>query len=209
MPSTNSNWKVTRLFKGAYRRRRLTSPQPLCPQISPTPAARKSSVARPSASKMLLTLLVLGTLQVAGAMPRSQFDSIGIRTQHAQGFSKLDSKKTSSQKVQRRALNTGSAIFRGRHMTAKQLGVVWTSPTKARAVKDRPHQIHHPKIRFVTWNAGGLNLARQSELRTWLEEESHTNPVHARRRTGPNRVSTETAYGHAYTPVRVPEKGVY
>ena len=126
---------------------------------------------------MLLILAFLGMLQAAGAVPSSQFDHRSICAQHVQGFSKLDSKKTSFQKAQRRALNTGSAIYRGRYMTAKQLGVVWTSPSKARAVKDRPQQTYTPRIRFVTWNAG-LNLARQSELRTWLEEESHTNPVH-------------------------------
>ena len=170
-PCKSSQWKVLRLFKGVYRRRRLMDLRPSTPHTPPPPAARKMMVGRPSASKMLLLLALLGMLQVAGAVPSSQLAHKNICTQHAQGFSTLDSKKTSFQKAQRRALNTGSAIYKGRHMTAKQLGVVWTSPTSARSVKARPQQTQTPRIRFVTWNAGGLNLSRQSELRTWLEEE--------------------------------------
>ena len=177
-PCTGIQWRVLRLFKGVYRRRRLKSHKPTALRTSQNPATRKPTAGRPQASTVLILLALLGTLQVAGAVTSPQPARRSIYTQHAQGLSTLDSRKTSFQRAQRRALNTGFAFYRGRHMTAKQLGVVWTSPTRTRSVKARPQQTRKPRIRFVTWNAGGLNLSRQSELRTWLEEESQTNPVH-------------------------------
>ena len=63
-------------------------------------------------------------------------------------------------------------------MTAKQLGVDRLSdkPQRNKHVKREPSQSSN--IRIVTWNSGGLNLARQTEVRTWLEQESLNSPTH-------------------------------
>ena len=61
-------------------------------------------------------------------------------------------------------------------MTAKQLGVerLSATPTRSKHIPCAPS--HKSSIRVITWNSGGLNLARQTEVRTWLE--SHTCPLH-------------------------------
>ena len=41
-PCKRSTWKVFRLFKGAYRRRRLSDPQPSCPHKHPQPGSWRS-----------------------------------------------------------------------------------------------------------------------------------------------------------------------
>ena len=63
-------------------------------------------------------------------------------------------------------------------MTAKQLGVARLSakPTRSKNIPRAPS--NKSNIRVITWNSGGLNLARQTEVRTWLEQESLNNPIH-------------------------------
>ena len=62
-------------------------------------------------------------------------------------------------------------------MTDRQLGVTWSANMPKKTAKAKASD-NTPRIRVVTWNSGGHNLVRQAEVRTWLESESRSNPVH-------------------------------
>ena len=116
-------------------------------------------------------------VHTASAAPAPHSGHTALHTPHAVGVTNLCSSKHSFQRAQHRALDTGSAVYRGRCVSAKQLGVEWKSAKLARPRAPTKADSHR-RIRVITWNSGGFNLARQAEVRTCLSAESRTSPIH-------------------------------
>ena len=167
-------WQVTRIIRGTYRRRlssvtRKQSQQP--------PTHRKSAGTRPPSGRLLGIFILLLLLSCAHASPNQTSRMLRIQAEQARGYTTLCAKKHSFQRAQRQALLQGTAVYRGRRMTDRQLGVTWSANVPKKSARAKASDAT-PRIRVVTWNSGGHNLVRQAEVRTWLESESKSNPVH-------------------------------
>ena len=178
IPKPGQAWRATRVLKGIYRRRPLNvqvkPPLPAVPTVQST--ARQSGPQRCS-GRVAFMLAIAMLVHTASAAPTPPSGHFALHTPHAVGVTNLCSRKHSFQRAQRRALDTGFAVYRGRCMSAKQLGVQWKAAKTAQP-KPPPKAGSPHSIRIVTWNSGGFHLARQAEVRTWLMEESRTSPIH-------------------------------
>ena len=76
-------------------------------------------------------------------------------------------RKRAFMRAQRRAALHGQAKYRGRWWTAQDLGC---EAGPARSMTQRPHAAPkpEPRIKFLSWNAGGLPSERNLELQAWL-----------------------------------------
>ena len=181
-PIPKTTWQTTKIFKGMYRRRpTLLSTTHLTRTLVPSAPFARSATLRSGPRKCsgcVVFLLALAMLvHSASAAPTIYQGQSALQTPSAVGVTHLCSRKHSFQRAQRRALDTGFAVYRGRNMTAKQLGVEWKLNKPARPRKPTIASNHH-RIRVITWNSGGLNLARQAEVRTWLAEEPPASQIH-------------------------------
>ena len=70
-------------------------------------------------------------------------------------------------RAQNRAARHGEAIYRGRRMTATQMGV---QPLNNATPKRDHRSTSCPKnaFRYLSWNAGGLTMEKYQELKHWL-----------------------------------------
>ena len=192
-----SPFPPTRIIKGIYRRKPASaSSRPVLSTSRPKhPQFAAGSFRCSKHFQLLLVMAVL--LHNATAAPMPPVGTSAIQTPFSLGTTNLCSRKHSFRRAQRQALDKGSTLYRGRLMTAKQLCVARLSakPTRSKNIPRAPS--NKSNIRVITWNSGGLNLAWQTEVRTWLEQESLTNPTHAayRRRTGPPRLNIVMARG--------------
>ena len=143
------------------------------------PVKREACRSGPQTCSGRIVFLLASAMLVhtTAAAPVHHSGNSALQTPHSLGTTNLCSRKHSFRRAQRQELDTGSAVYRGRCMSAKQLGVEWKSvkPSKQRIPK---RVSSHQQIRVITWNSGGLNPARQAEVRTWLSEESRSNPSH-------------------------------
>ena len=167
-------WQITRIIRGTYRRR-LSSVKRKPSQQPQT--YRKSAGTRPPSGRLLGIFMILIMLSYAHASPNQTSRMLPIQAEQARGYTTLCAKKHSFQRAQRQALLQGTAVYRGRRMTDRQLGVTWSANVPKKSTKAKASD-NTPRIRVVTWNSGGHNLVRQAEVRTWLESESRSNPVH-------------------------------
>ena len=177
LPNPYQPWQVARIIKGIYRRK----PMPACSRPTSKISSRPKHLPPAAGSfgcckhfRLLLVMAVL--LHNATAAPMPPIGTSAIQTPLSLGATNLCSRKLSFRRAQRQALDKGSTLYRGRLMTAKQLGVDRLSAKPTRHKHIQRASSHSSSIRVVTWNSGGLNLARQTEVRTWLEQESLTNP---------------------------------
>ena len=170
---TKHCWQVTRIMKGTYRRR-LSIIQNLKQR---PPMHRKSACNRPPSGRLLVIVMLLMLLSCAHASPNHTSRLLPIQAEQARGHATLCAKKHSFQRAQRQALLHGTAVYRGRRMTDRHLGVTWSANVPQKQPKAKASD-NTPRIRVITWNSGGHNLVRQAEVRTWLESESRINPVH-------------------------------
>ena len=177
-PKPSNSWQATRILEGIYRRRPVIMHARLPLSTLPTVqrVAHRSGPQKCS-GRVAFLLATAMLMHTASAAPTPHSGPSALHTPHLVGVTNLCSRKHSFRRAQRQALDTGSAIYRGRCMSAKQLGVEWkpVKPVRSRAPA-KADNCH--RIRVITWNSGGLNLARQAEVRTWLLEESQTNPIH-------------------------------
>ena len=130
---TPQPWHVVRIFKGTYRRRpgrlhcRHTQSQHL-PHNSSSRIGTCQQVHR-----ALFLLVVFALLHQAVSAPTSLQGSTSLQTPSSIGTTNLLRRKHSFRRAQHQALGKGSATHRGRHMTAKQLGVEWLANKSKKA----------------------------------------------------------------------------
>ena len=105
--------------------------------------------------------------------------------------------KRAFQRARHRASQHGSAKYRGRWMSAKQLGVQH-NPTVPRQSQPAPCQTTS-RIHYLSWNAGSLSTDRNLELKTWLDSPDgrHVNLVAVQEThwRGPLEYTTDRFYG--------------
>ena len=87
-----------------------------------------------------LGFCLLVILVHSGHAAPQQREFTPINTHAAQGFTNLCAKKHSFRRAQRQALHQGSALYRGRLMTDRQLGVTWTAPPRRRRPNTVPQE---------------------------------------------------------------------
>ena len=188
-------WRVTRVCSGIYRRRRclcvpLSSCQPVrnCCHRTTRPAVHMPSqtpstgvVPRTSPSRLLFWVLVVSLVHLANAAPRVPPQTMPalptLRAYGQQAQQVTASCKRSFKRAQRRALRDGTTGYRGRLHTPSSLGLRHLRPSTSNT--STPALPPDPRFRFVTWNAGGLNALRYTELLGWLQQERASGwPVH-------------------------------
>ena len=105
--------------------------------------------------------------------------------------------KRAFHRARQRASQHGSARYRGRWMSAKQLGVAHCPAPPRRPPSPQPHNA--PRIHFMSWNAGSLSAERNLELSTWLNSSdgTHINLVAVQEThwRGPLEYTTDRFYG--------------
>ena len=177
-PKPSNIWQATRILKGIYRRRPVTMhARPPLSTVPPVQRVAHRSGPQRCSGRVAFLLAIAMLVHTASAAPTPHSGYSALHTPHSVGVTNLCSRKHSFRRAQCQALDTGSAVYRGRCMSAKQLGVEWKSVKPAKSRTPAKADNHH-RIRVITWNSGGLNLARQAEVRTRLSEESKTNPIH-------------------------------
>ena len=96
-------------------------------------------------------------------------------------------------RAQHRAMNNGQAKYRGRWWTASELGCQ-TSNAQPLARKQPAATKSAPRLRFLSWNAGGLPSERNMELQAWLSSpeglQTHIVAVQETHWRGPLEYST-------------------
>ena len=125
-------WQVVRLFRGVYARR-LRPRQPVPKPIPKSKPHRSLHGQSPPLGWRLGFCLLLALIHIGQAVPQNH-EPTPISTHVAQGYTNLCAKKHSFRRAQRQALNQGSALYRGRLMTDRQLGVTWTAPPRRKQV---------------------------------------------------------------------------
>ena len=178
-PKPYQPWQVARIIKGIYRRKPVPARSRPDLNAPSRPKHQSSAAGSVGCTKHFHLLLVMAVLlHNATAAPMPPIGTSAIQTPFSLGTTNLCSRKLSFRRAQRQALDKGSTLYRGRLMTAKQLGVEKLSAKPTRSKHIPRASSHNSSIRVITWNSGGFNLARQTEVRTWLEQESLTNPTH-------------------------------
>ena len=170
----------------------LSAPTPHPPQQSshPGPKSRGSTSALNLQRYVLLLVifLFLRTAQAGhgsadarvGGNPRQEppeADQLGFRCfsskANSNGVPQFSARhpkpvrKRAFMRAQRRAVLHGQAKYRGQWWSAQDLGC------EAGLVRSMPQQPHaapkpEPRIKFLSWNAGGLPSERNLELQAWL-----------------------------------------
>ena len=125
-------WQVTRIVRGTYRRR-LSSVKSRPSQKQPK--HRRSASTRPSSGQLLGIFILLMLLSCVHASPTQASRMLPIQAEQSRGYTALCAKKHSFQRAQRQALLQGTAVYRGRRMTDRQLGVTWSAHLPKKTAK--------------------------------------------------------------------------
>ena len=188
-------WRVVRVCPGIYRRKRCFStilrgclPVRICGQCTTRPAVHKQArmpqtqiAPRPFSPRLLFWVAIVLMVRLATAAPmdpRQDTRTLPILRAYGQQAQQVTAScKRSFKRAQCRALRDGSTSYKGRLHTPSSLGLRGIRPHRSQTVNSAPASTS--SLRFVTWNAGGLNALRYTELLGWLQQEREAGrPVH-------------------------------
>ena len=207
LPNPTIKWQVTRIIKGVYRRRPAGHELVSAPTMVSPPRKSHAAGNGQTARRLLAVLMLAVLLHHAAASPVRPTGPTHLQTPNSLGATNLCSRKLSFRKAQRAALDRGTAVYRGRLMTAKQLGVEWCAARPVKQPSVRRANSSHPTIRVVTWNSGGLILS--DKLKSGRNQKpSPFTSCAFRRLVGPPLVSTGMALGPVSTLDRELERAV-
>ena len=190
-------WAVFRVIPGQYRRRQLSSrhallgpcmhTRPSClkartqlqtPTSRPTPPPLRFRPSPVGLFGIILLSCRLCLTHVHNSPPGPTSTPHPVRplvNAHGQRLCQLTpARKRAFKRAQIRAAQDGSTIYRGqRHdlcsLSAIRIGNAHQhARPRVRAAPSSPSP--HPSLTYVSWNCGGLNAARFTELLAWLHD---------------------------------------
>ena len=189
-------WRVTRVCPGIYRRRRCPcvilssfrtehtrdqcTTRPAVHMQSRKTLSRCSLKDLPIQAPFFLVVVVflVHLADAAPKVPQPAMHTLPTLRPYGQQAQQITAScKRSFKRAQRRALRDGTTGYRGRLHTPSSLGLQHLRPNTRQTLTHASSQ--DPQFRLVTWNAGGLNALRYTELLGWLQQERDAGrPVH-------------------------------